>query len=170
MHSFITQNVKFLFWNFRFFRFSPLWVTVLWCRNPHMVVFWCHIYLEPFGVVFEYYGMFLCILNHLCICFAVYSHEKCPCKICFVLLVNNCLSAFGLLVWTAVPLRKSFETVSDPTGAAENIVFNCIFSLLTCFVVIQKNVLNYLCLIKLSHVKSKQLLSLLAHGSMEFVH
>ena len=27
-----------------------------------MVVFRCHIYLEPFGIVFECYGMFLCIL------------------------------------------------------------------------------------------------------------
>ena len=115
--QFYDSKCKISVLKFSIFSISPLWVTVLWCRNPHMVVFWCHIYLEPFGVVFEYYGMFLCILNHLCICFAVYSHEKCPCKICFVLLVNNRPSAFGLLVWTAMPLRKSFETVSDPTWA-----------------------------------------------------
>ena len=123
MHSFMTQNVKFLFWNFQFFRFFPHWVTVLWYRSLYMVVFRCHIYLGPFGVVFEYSGMFLCILYHLCMCFEVYYHEKWPCKICFVLLVyNNCPSTFGLLVWTAMPLRTSCETVSDSSGTAENIV------------------------------------------------
>ena len=133
-----------------------------------MTVFRCHIYLEPFGVVFECSGMFLSILYHLCTCFAVYCHEKWPCKICFVLLVYNCPSTFGLLVWTAMPLRKSCEAASDSSGTAENTVFNRIFSLLTFFVLIRENVLNYICLIKLLLVKSKQL-SLLAHGCLEFL-
>ena len=52
-----------------------------------MVVFWCHMYLKPFGVVFEHSDVFLCISYHVCICLAVYCHEKRSCKICLVLLV-----------------------------------------------------------------------------------
>ena len=133
-----------------------------------MTVFRCHIYLKPFGVIFECSGVFLSILYHLCTYFAVYWHEKWQCKICFVLLVYNYPSTFGLLVWTAMPLRKSFEAASDSCGTAENTVFNRIFSLLTYFVLIRENVLNYLCLIKLLYVKSKQL-SLFAHGRLEFL-
>ena len=68
----------------------------------------------------------LCILNYLCICFTVYCHEKCPCKICFVLLVNNivlqpldCLLEQQCLFGRAVkPFLTLVEQLKTPFLAA----------------------------------------------------